>query len=85
MDEATANIDYQTEEIIQRALHEYLKESTVLTIAHRIKTVMAFDKILVLDYGNIVEFDSPQELLRNQNSYFYKFSKNPSHDSLHSE
>lgn len=79
MDEATANIDYQTEEKIQKALNEYLKESTILTIAHRIKTVMSFDKILVLNDGNIVEFDSPRELLKDPNSYFYKFSRDPSH------
>jgi len=81
MDEATANIDYQTEEIIQKALNEYLKESTIITIAHRIKTVMSFDKILVLNDGNIVEFDSPLELLKNTNSYFYKFSRNPADNS----
>jgi len=78
MDEATANIDFQTEEIIQKALNEYLKDSTIITIAHRIKTVMSFDKILVLEEGNIVEFDSPQNLIMNENSYFYKLSRSPS-------
>jgi ABC-type multidrug transport system fused ATPase/permease subunit len=78
MDEATANIDYQTEEIIQKALNEYLKDSTILTIAHRIKTVLSFDKILVLEDGRVVEFDSPKNLLNNENSHFYKFNKNPS-------
>jgi len=77
MDEATANIDYQTEEIIQKALNEYLKDSTILTIAHRIKTVLSFDKILVLEDGRVVEFDSPKNLLNNENSHFYKFNKNP--------
>ena len=82
MDEATANIDYQTEELIQKAINKYLKESTILTVAHRIKTVMTFDKILVLDEGNIKEFDSPRELLKNKNSYFYKLSSDLSHESI---
>ncbi len=82
MDEATANIDYQTEELIQKAINKYLKESTILTVAHRIKTVMTFDKILVLDEGNIKEFDSPGELLKNKNSYFYKLSTDLSHESI---
>ena len=71
MDEATANIDLITEQIIQKALVEYLKTSTVFTIAHRIKTIVNYDKILVLNEGEIAEFDSPKLLLENQNSLFY--------------
>ncbi len=73
MDEATANIDMKTEEKIQNAMKICLNNSTVITIAHRIKTVIHYDKILVLDNGNVVEFDSPNNLLKNQNSLFYKF------------
>jgi ABC-type multidrug transport system fused ATPase/permease subunit len=73
MDEATASIDFKTEEIIQNAINELLKESTIITIAHRIKTVVNSDKILVLDNGNIVEYDTPKNLLRNQKSYFYNY------------
>ena len=73
MDEATASIDYKTEEIIQRAISELLKNSTVITIAHRIKTILNSDKIIVLDNGNVVEYDSPKKLLSNKNSYFYNF------------
>lgn len=77
IDEATANIDYQTEQIIQKAIHELLVNSTIITIAHRIKTVLNFDRILVLENGNILEFDSPNNLLRNEKSYFYKLHKKP--------
>ena len=73
LDEATASIDYKTEEIIQKALNELLSKSTMISIAHRIKTVMNADKILVLENGKIIEFDTPQNLLSNKNSYFYDF------------
>ena len=73
LDEATASIDYKTEEIIQKALNEILVNSTMICIAHRIKTVINADKILVLENGEIVEFDTPQNLLNNKNSLFYDF------------
>ena len=73
LDEATASIDYKTEEIIQKALTEILTTSTMISIAHRIKTVMNADKILVLENGEIIEFDTPKNLLNNKNSYFYDF------------
>ena len=67
LDEATASIDYKTEEIIQKALNEILTNSTMISIAHRIKTVMNSDKILVLENGEIIEFDTPKNLLSNKN------------------
>ena len=72
MDEATANIDMKTEEKIQKALQYVLNNSTVITVAHRIKTIINYDKILVLDNGNIVEFDTPQNLLKNEKSLFFE-------------
>ena len=71
MDEATSSIDYQTEETILKAIDNYLKGSTIITIAHRIKTIINYDKILVLDNGTIIEYDTPQNLLNNKNSEFY--------------
>ena len=72
MDEATANIDMSTEEKIQKALQYVLNDSTVITVAHRIKTIIEYDKILVLDNGNIIEFDTPQNLLKNEKSLFFE-------------
>lgn len=72
MDEATANIDYQTEENIQKSLNVYLKDSTIITIAHRIKTIMGYDRILVLEKGKLMEFDTPENLIKDENSLFFK-------------
>ena len=72
MDEATANIDMKTEEKIQKALQYVLNYSTVITVAHRIKTIINYDKILVLNNGKIEEFDTPSNLLKNENSLFYQ-------------
>ena len=76
MDEATASIDVNTENIIQKAINNLLNDSTILTIAHRIKTVLNSDRILVLDNGEVVEFDNPKTLLANKNSMFYEFYNN---------
>ena len=72
MDEATANIDMTTEEKIQKAIQYVLDDSTVITVAHRIKTIINYDKILVLNNGEIAEFDTPNNLLNNENSLFYQ-------------
>ena len=72
MDEATASIDYKTEEIIQKAIADLLNDSTFITIAHRIKTILNYDKILTLDNGKIVDFDTPKNLLNDKNSLFYE-------------
>ena len=72
MDEATANIDMNTEQTIQKALKLVLENSTVITVAHRIKTIINYDKILVLDNGKVKEFDSPANLLKDENSLFHE-------------
>jgi len=65
LDEATSAIDYKTDNVIQSSLRRELGgDVTVITVAHRLQTIMDSDKIMVLDAGNIVEFDSPQELLK---------------------
>jgi ABC-type multidrug transport system fused ATPase/permease subunit len=72
MDEATANIDYETESIIQKAIGEIMNDATIITIAHRIKTIIKYDKILVLDKGVLMDFDSPEELLKKKEGIFYE-------------
>eukprot|EP01015_Nassula_variabilis_P026263 TRINITY_DN5228_c0_g1_i4.p1 TRINITY_DN5228_c0_g1~~TRINITY_DN5228_c0_g1_i4.p1 ORF type:complete len:332 (+),score=24.68 TRINITY_DN5228_c0_g1_i4:66-1061(+) len=72
LDEATSNIDVVTEKLIQSSIREQFRDKTVITIAHRLNTIIDSDKILVLHQGKIMEFDSPENLLKNENSYFYK-------------
>uniref|UniRef100_A0A671RW06 Multidrug resistance-associated protein 4 n=1 Tax=Sinocyclocheilus anshuiensis TaxID=1608454 RepID=A0A671RW06_9TELE len=72
IDEATANVDPRTDELIQKTIRAKFKECTVLTIAHRLNTIIDSDRILVLDAGRIHEYDAPHVLLQNQNGIFYK-------------
>ena len=72
LDEATSNIDIVTEERIQTLLETFLKDSTVITVAHRLNTIIQSDKVLVLSYGKVKEFDSPQTLMQDGNSEFTK-------------
>ena len=65
MDEATANVDFKTDRLIQEVIRDKFKDSTVITIAHRLNTIMDYDKVLVLDGGQVVEFDEPELLIRN--------------------
>ncbi|KAL4709187.1 hypothetical protein ACJJTC_008115 [Scirpophaga incertulas] len=69
MDEATANVDPQTDKFIQETIKKHFALSTVLTIAHRLNTIMDSDKILVMSSGQAVEFDHPYTLLSDPNSY----------------
>ncbi|KAI9336822.1 P-loop containing nucleoside triphosphate hydrolase protein [Zopfochytrium polystomum] len=70
LDEATSSVDVKTDELIQRLLREEFADSTIICIAHRINTILGFDRILVVDAGRIVEFDRPAALLGNQDSLF---------------
>uniref|UniRef100_W5L1F9 Cystic fibrosis transmembrane conductance regulator n=1 Tax=Astyanax mexicanus TaxID=7994 RepID=W5L1F9_ASTMX len=72
IDEATANVDPRTDELIQKTIREKFQECTVLTIAHRLNTIIDSDRILVLDAGQIHEYDEPHVLLQNPEGIFYK-------------
>lgn len=69
MDEATASIDYATDARVQHTLRE-LKNNTVITIAHRLQTIIDYDRVLVLDEGKVVEFDEPWTLLNKETGMF---------------
>ncbi|XP_072028477.1 ATP-binding cassette sub-family C member 9-like [Amphiura filiformis] len=71
MDEATSSIDHQTVQILQKALSTAFAKQTVITIAHRVSTIMDSDIIFVLQSGEIVENDTPEALLANDKSIFY--------------
>ncbi|XP_022153504.1 ABC transporter C family member 13 isoform X3 [Momordica charantia] len=75
LDECTANIDTQTASLLQNAISNECRGMTVVTIAHRISTVLNMDDILILDYGILVEQGSPQALLGNESSKFSTFVK----------
>ena len=70
MDEATSNIDGKTDNQIQEMLKTQFKDCTVLTIAHRIDTIMWYDKVLVLDHGKVLEYDEPNILANKTDSEF---------------
>ncbi|KAJ2824183.1 hypothetical protein IWW50_003448 [Coemansia erecta] len=72
LDEATAAIDNATDTIIQESIRKEFKHCTVLTIAHRLNTIIDSDMILVVDGGKLAEYDTPQNLLENENSLFSK-------------
>lgn len=75
IDEATASIDYITEEKIQNAFKTFLAGSTVIAIAHRINTVSSYDRILVLDNGKVKEFGSHSDLVQNHRGIYYGLQK----------
>lgn len=76
LDEATSNVDPQTDSVIQRTIRSKFADCTVLTIAHRLQTVMDSDRIMVIDNGKVVEFDTPGQLLKDKNGYFYSLVMN---------
>eukprot|EP01126_Amoeba_proteus_P060740 TRINITY_DN8075_c0_g1_i2.p1 TRINITY_DN8075_c0_g1~~TRINITY_DN8075_c0_g1_i2.p1 ORF type:complete len:628 (+),score=126.26 TRINITY_DN8075_c0_g1_i2:254-1885(+) len=75
MDEATANVDFETDALIQQTIRKTFKDVTVLTIAHRINTIMDSDRVMVLDQGKISEFDTPDRLISNSSSAFFSLAK----------
>ena len=75
LDEATAAVDLETDDLIQATIKNEFASCTILTIAHRINTIMDSDKVVVMDDGKVLEFDSPGNLLLNNNSVFYSMAK----------
>ena len=71
LDEATSSVDQKTEDIITNAVDTMFKDSTVITIAHRINTVKSCDRVIIMDEGEIVEVGKPDMLIKDTNSKFY--------------
>ncbi|XP_063890831.1 ATP-binding cassette sub-family C member 4 isoform X2 [Helicoverpa armigera] len=78
LDEATANVDPKTDEFIQRTIRTRFADCTVLTVAHRLNTIMDSDRVMVMDSGRLVEFDHPYLLLSNPEGHFTKMVKETS-------
>merc|ERR1711973_884029 len=76
LDEATAAVDLETDDLVQATIRKEFADCTVLTIAHRLNTIMDSDRVLVLDAGRVKEFDSPAGLLADKHSIFYGMAKN---------
>ena len=72
LDEATANVDADTDNMIQNTIKSKFNDCTVLTIAHRLNTIIESDRVMVMDAGRLVEFAHPYELLKNPNGHFKK-------------
>jgi ABC-type multidrug transport system fused ATPase/permease subunit len=70
LDEATASVDGETDNLIQKMIRTKFAECTVLTIAHRLHTIIDSTKVLVMDSGRVAEFDSPENLLADENGKF---------------
>ncbi|MCP8717953.1 MAG: ATP-binding cassette domain-containing protein [Asgard group archaeon] len=76
LDEATSSIDYKSDSLIQQTIREEFGHLTILTIAHRLRTIIDYDKILVMDAGKVVEYDNPYVLIANKESLFYSMCEN---------
>lgn len=72
LDEATANIDVVTEKAIQKLINEEFVDATVLTIAHRLNTIINSDRVMLLSQGKLIDYDSPKKLLADPNTAFAK-------------
>lgn len=72
LDEPTANVDRKTDSLLQEAIAKSFSGSTIIAVAHRLDTVIDYDRILVLGNGSRIEFGAPWELLSNKDSYFAK-------------
>jgi ABC-type multidrug transport system fused ATPase/permease subunit len=72
LDEATSSVDYETDAFIQKTIKEEFKFCTVLTIAHRLSNILDSDKVLVMDAGEVAEYDSPSNLLKDPKSFLFR-------------
>uniref|UniRef100_A0A8C5PJK7 Canalicular multispecific organic anion transporter 1 n=1 Tax=Leptobrachium leishanense TaxID=445787 RepID=A0A8C5PJK7_9ANUR len=81
LDEATAAVDLETDDLIQKTIRSEFSDCTVLTIAHRLNTILDSNRVMVLDAGKIIEFGSPKELFE-QKGHFYSMAKDAGIDRV---
>eukprot|EP00957_Ditylum_brightwellii_P116617 8895730-Ditylum_brightwellii.AAC.1 len=70
LDEATSAVDGSTDEFVQKMLRSQFRDTTLLTIAHRLNTVIDYDTVLVIEDGKVAELGSPKSLLENKDGKF---------------
>lgn len=80
LDEATANVDPKTDNLIQQTIRVEFAQCTVITIAHRLNTIIDYDRILVLDAGYLRQFDAPYDLIKKRKGIFFELFDNLSSD-----
>ncbi|KAK8407821.1 hypothetical protein O3P69_002393 [Scylla paramamosain] len=83
LDEASANIDLRTDELIQELIRTKFHDCTVLTVAHRLQTIIDSDRVMVLQAGHLKEFDEPHILLQNKNSLFFNMVQQMGQNTSH--
>ena len=70
LDEATAAVDLETDDLIQKTIREKFQDCTIITIAHRLNTILDYDKVMVLSEGKVIELDQPKRLMQKEGSIF---------------
>jgi len=81
LDEATANVDPRTDALIQATIRTEFAHCTVLTIAHRLNTIIDYDRVMVLDAGTLAQFDAPYRLIKYKSGIFYELYNDLNPDS----
>lgn len=70
LDEATSNVDMKTDAFIQQVIKDRFRQTTVITVAHRLNTIADYDKVIAIHHGRIVEQGAPYELLQRKGLFF---------------
>lgn len=80
LDEATSNMDPETDKMLHSVISELFSDCTILSIAHRLHSILNCDKVLVLDNGKVVEYDDPKLLMNRDGSLFHEMCKDSKMD-----
>ena len=79
LDEATASVDAETDQLVQSTIRSEFSDCTILAVAHRIDTIDDSDRIIVMDKGHVAEFDSPTHLKEDEHGIYYGMYKSSGH------